>query len=421
MNRKTREAFLIFLAHFVVLAVGYFVLPASVTEHRVNDYENRFEPVARSLLAGKGYCQYEGVTMTHYPPGNAFFLVAVFWLAQQTGLPEQPLLILIAVGLQAISGALLFRLAREFWAALSCVLVSFVTLAYFPNTLLTFWGSSEAIYSPFLILSLLLFWRGMQNESRWRFFLVGLLFGIGMLIRPFVTYLPVFFVALMISNYSPFKFSKRMVLAGCMLAGVALAILPWQIWTYQQTKQFYLVSSIGPDNVVIGIAYALPRPVQLDIEVPPGVRSLMHSIIDYRSQGKIESFSGLFSWLRNEALTHPGDFANLLARKVTRVWFATDSHRHEMTLFYLQLPLLSIGLMGVFLCLRSTGDLRRFAMLCIVVIAFYWLMATAGASILRYMAPVMPLVLLMSTPVLERALGRMGILKREEAKLGSHS
>jgi len=406
MSHKSVQFAIVFAAHLAVLTTVGFVLPSRVLEMRSNDYKSRSEPIARNLLEGKGLREANGNLCTRYPPGHPLYLYTAFWIAKQTGLPEQGVLIAISLGLKALSGALLFLLLVEFWSVRLSAFMSFAWLLYLPSIYSTILSGNDVIYTPLFVFNIWVFWRGVKNDNGWLFFLAGVLLGLGMLIWPFVIGLPLFVVTLCMTPLLSMGRKRRVAVSCLIVAGVVLTILPWQVWTYQQTRRFYLISSVGVHGVLDGLTYGVPHPDRLDLKLRPGELRLMTTAYDAWQSGEIASFGELTRWGREEAASQPLDFMTIICRKVLRAWYATDSHRYETQLLIMQAPYLIICVCGPWMCLRRDGDVRRIAMICLVVIAFYWAMAVAGLSILRYMVPVMPLLLLLSTPVVESFVER---------------
>jgi len=90
----------------------------------------------------------------------------------------------------------------------------------------------------------------------------------------------------------------------------------------------------------------------------------------------------------------PGAVLELLLAKAARSWLANESHRLERRtaiIQFLYLPFLLLGVRTVW----KYGDTRQknFALLAIVITAYFWFMTTVAAeAILRYMVPVICLL-----------------------------
>lgn len=406
MSDPLRHAVAVFLVHLTVLVVVWALLPTRFKEMRSNDYKNRSSPVARNFLTGNGFREANGDLMTRYPPGHPIYLYSVFWICEKTGLPEQTTLAIVSLGLQALTGAMLFWLVAEIWSVPVGWVVSLLWLTYLPPFYLSVLGNNEIPYTPIFILSIVAFWGAFKTNRLRGYFAAGVLLGLGMLIRPFAIVLPAFLVALCMTPFLAVRPNRRLLAIVAIIAGNIVAILPWQIWTYGVTSRFYLISSVGVHGVMDGLTFAVPRPRRIDLQIPPNELKLMTSAFERWQDNRIASFGSLSEWIRDEALHDPLAFASIMARKAARTWYGTDSHKFETVLFWMQLPYLVLCAIGSYRCLRNGGDQRRIAVLCLVVIAYYWLMTIAGLSILRYMVPVMPLLLLLSSPVVERLVTR---------------
>jgi hypothetical protein len=146
--------------------------------------------------------------------------------------------------------------------------------------------------------------------------------------------------------------------------------------------------------------------------MPPGVLKLQQSAFDNWQNKNIADFGGLLAWVRTDAAKQPWDMLSIIGRKAVRTWYATDSHRHDFKLLFLQVPYLILFGLGAIACIRAGGNAQRMAILVLVIVLFYWAMTVAGLSIMRYIVPVMPLMLLLTAPIIESCLDRCGWLPR---------
>jgi hypothetical protein len=93
-----------------------------------------------------------------------------------------------------------------------------------------------------------------------------------------------------------------------------------------------------------------------------------------------------------ELRTDPVAMAKLLAIKVMRSWYGTDSGRYELEIMLLQVPYLVLVLWGTLGSLRSDPVRRNFAVCIWVVVLYLWGMTVVVYSMLRYMMPAMGLL-----------------------------
>jgi hypothetical protein len=148
------------------------------------------------------------------------------------------------------------------------------------------------------------------------------------------------------------------------------------------------------------------------MDMPDGVLRLQESAFEKWQDKSIHSFGTFLAWVRKDAASQPFAFVSTLWRKSLRTWYATDSHRWESKLLLMQIPYLAICFAGGVICFRKGGDAKRITILIAVIVLFYWAMTIAGLSIMRYIVPVMPLMLLLTAPIIESCLDLCGWLPR---------
>ena len=407
LQQQTRHFLFVFLIHYLVLLAIWAMLPTSVRTSRSNDFRHRNRPLVLNFLNGSGFRESNGEVMTRFPPGHPIFLITVFAVAERAGISEETAIGLTTLGCQALSGALIFLLAAQVWPRRASFAVSLFVLTYVPAFHLSIKANNEVSYTPVFLLTILIFWHALKTERVYLFFVTGLLIGAGMLIRPFMIALPIVVAGLTLSSLLKSTFSKKMLFVSVLLFGNLLAIVPWQIWTYKHTSKFYLISSVGIYGIMDGMTYGLPKPERVTLDIPPGVLKLQQSAFDNFQNDNIHGVGSFVSWGFQYAARQPLDMASMLSRKALRTWYATDSHRWEGRLLFLQMPYIATFCAGLFVCLRRDGDVRRMAILALVLVLFYWAMTMAGLSIMRYIVPVMPIMLLMAAPICEAVLQRL--------------
>jgi hypothetical protein len=195
---------------------------------------------------------------------------------------------------------------------------------------------------------------------------------------------------------------RRFAAAAALLLPTLAVILPWQIHTYHRLGRFQLLSTGGLPSIIDGLTYARPAEDRAALKVAPDVANLMSDLQSEYASGRISTTSQLAGWMFRQLAERPGAVLKLAAAKVVRCWYATDSHRHERALMLLQIPY-GLALLGAFIAARRRGpDARKFATLVLALACYYWLMSAMVLSIVRYMVPVVALLMAM-TPALLRA------------------
>jgi 4-amino-4-deoxy-L-arabinose transferase-like glycosyltransferase len=391
----------IFLAALLVAGVFWVILPAGVRDTRSIDYQQAYEPVARSIAAGHGIRHEDGQVATYYPPGYSLLLAGVMKMAQALHVPYGGLVQIMALIAHALTVLILFHLAADVWgrrwALLPAVLWTTYPLALWFVPLL----NSEVAFAPFFYGALLVFWRQMRGAklSRWQCLLAGMGMGMAMLIRPIAIAGAILLAALLGWRRREIPWRQRQTAMAALLLGNLIVIAPWQIWVYRQTGQIIALSSGGKASMIDGLTFALPDDQRPGVTVPEDVRQLMLDCQGAAVGGQLKSIGQVFAWVGHQARHRPAAMAKLAALKAARAFYATDSHRHEREILILQAPYLLTGLLGALLARRRSGAAAQLANISMLFVIYFWAMTVLVLSIVRYTVPGMPLLMLLTPAV----------------------
>jgi len=110
---------------------------------------------------------------------------------------------------------------------------------------------------------------------------------------------------------------------------------------------------------------------------------------------RIESPMNLLSVMIDKLQNEPSSVLKLYLLKASRAWYATDSSRFEITVMMIQSVYLVLIIWGTLSAWRSGGNARELAIIVIAVIVYFWMIATAVLSILRYMIPAIGLSMIL--------------------------
>jgi len=399
-----------------VLAAGAFaavsvltfwvVLPSEYRIPESSDYESFYEPVARSILEGRGPVLSDGALATRYPPGYSAILAGALGFAQITGMSEacclQGLIILCFAG----AAMLLFMIARDVWGSEIGFLVP-VTISTYPFALwLTREPLSEMTFFLALAAVLWLFWNAVQNQgdSRWMFFASGLAAGAAMLIRPAGIGLPLVLAFLAAGCVRVGTTKSRVVTAGMIVAGAFLAILPWEIHVYSETGRVIPLSTGGPSSVLDGVTFAVREKYYHEKNpVPDAIEDLMTAVNRQYPPGGGKRDVG--ETILREALRNPLGMVGLAGWKTARCWYGTDSQRHDRLAAVLQVPYLVLLTLSFATAFRMGGRARLLAVIALTVLCYFWVVTIAVLSIVRYMVPaVIVAFLVVPAPFVRRSL-----------------
>ncbi len=144
------------------------------------------------------------------------------------------------------------------------------------------------------------------------------------------------------------------------------------------------------DGLTIGVE---PWLTGREIGVPDDVRALMQDMLTRHLE--LQTPTDIRDFLASAAADQPVTVAKLVALKAARSWFGTDSQRHERAILIFQIPLLALIGVGTVHAYRRGGQAQWYAQTAWLVTLYFWAMTIVALSVLRYMVPVICLLLVL--------------------------
>jgi 4-amino-4-deoxy-L-arabinose transferase-like glycosyltransferase len=390
-----RRRFLLLCLSAVVALVAHLLflllLPQPWRRNQSSDYNGYYEPLAQSLIAGNGFYLHSKPALT-YPPGIPMLYASAFWAARQVDLSEAKTLRIVEGFLVAFSAVLVCVLAMRFFRWRVALLASGLWSTYPFHLWLTKQPDPTSLFSVLLLSSVLLFFAWSSGSCRTQIgvrygVLLGLILGITALIKPFSIGLPLAFVAL--ASVSPIRGPRRsrIVFSACLLITYAATISPWEIWAWHVGGHWIPLCTNGPNALIDGLTFGTERGLP-QISLPEGARALVDDAAAHYPQ--LKSTSSIAHFVLTKVRETPTAVLELLLVKAARSWFGNESHTLERWIAIIQLLYLPFLLLGT-RTVWKYGDApqKNFALLAIVITAYFWIMTTVTAeAILRYMVPV---------------------------------
>ena len=390
-RRALPTSLLLFALTIAVTLAAWWAMPATMRMSESTDYVIGYRVTAHALLEGRGLVGQDGTPATHFPPGYPLILVPLFRLAAATGLAESNVVRACALFSAGLASFLLHRAALRLWRPVPAALVALAWVTYLPGIWMTHLLGSEPHFMAAFFGALVLTLRGLRATARGgpSLFMAGLAFGgasllrtQGMVVGPLVAVA----IAWWIRGVS---MRTRAGLAGALLAGNLLMVLPWEVYAWTQVHRVIPLSTNGPGSIVNGLTFALPAPGNEPRTLSAPMADLMQAIASRKSE--VAAPGGGLGVVIEEMVERPSTAAVLVAWKAARSWYATDSMRHEGPMFLLQGLYLSLFAASGVLAWRAGGARRRAALAIGLLILQFWVMTTIVLSIARYMIPAMAL------------------------------
>lgn len=387
------------LAFAFPLALNLVLTAALPTgESEGTDFGDFYEPVARSLLAGRGYPVTDATSLS-YPPGFPLVLAGVYQIANGVGIPERQALSVMMALCMGTGGLLIFLMGRELWDDRWALGGALAWSTYPLNVWLGRQPNSEVIFLlPYYGAVYLILREVVSGEYRYgRCFLSGLLTGAAMLVRPIAIGLG---LALAITVWVAGRRVRGIAISGMvLLAGASLAVLPWEAFVYARTDRVVVLSTNGPASIADGLTYAVYGHYRVGQHpIPPDDVLLLMGQLEARIRshpGSLSSLAGMARLLGPVLVANPEATAKLLLLKGARAWYATDSGHREIAILAIQLAYIPLLAWSSLVCGRSAGRKRLCLGVLLGQLLYFWAMTVMGLSIVRYLTPAIGLMFLL--------------------------
>jgi len=389
--------FIFFISIFCSLIFLFFFKNVGPLEHGVpgGDYFSWYEPIANNILQGKGITL-DGRVYPHLSPGFPIFLSGIFVLSHFTGIEKLDLIVVFNVILVALACCFLFFIAKEVFNKKIALISSFLWMSYPFNLWFIKNPNTEVPFIPLLYAGILFYILALKRKDLKSAFLAGITLGLASLVRPIGIFLPFFLSSLLIILlFLKVEFKKKTVfLAIILLTGSLLAISPWVIYSYSKTGGFISFSTMAPEGVAYGTT-VLVAPMEDESDravLPEDVRNLIERLKTENPQ----NLSGLSQFIAKELINEPTALLKLIGLKLARSWYATSQQWWEGKILAVQIFYLFSGLLGLLYVIKAGQEKKRDIIFLLSVIFYFWTMAFLNVSIMRYMVPVMGIVIIFS-------------------------
>ena len=263
--------------------------------------------------------------------------------------------------------------------------------------------NSEVPFILVFLLALGLFLLGVSG-ARWSSFVFsGLLLGVAALIRPIALFVP-FVLAVVFLFYRSQPLLRRLLCGALIVTGFFVAILPWELELKTHLGNFAPLSTGGPPTIATGLTF--PTKFFLHqrgrARVPERVTALAENI--EQQQASLQTTSGIAGVMISELHRDPRAVFELGALKIARSWYGDDSMLHEDAIGLIQLLYVVLALPGIWLAWRNFPSQRYQMSVLLILVLYFWGMTIVALSILRYMIPVMTLVVMFGAVSLDAVL-----------------
>lgn len=405
--RREHPFFAMGILALIALAAGlmaHSLAPASVRADNA-DYSSFYRPVADSILAGKG-STINSHPATRYPIGFPLLVAAALGTARVFSFSDSYAETALPILSLAVSAVILFATAELLYGTAWALLSYFLWICCPWVLYLSVKPLSDLPFCCFLFATTYFLFRFFKvgELTAAASLATGLLIGASMLVRPIGMFIgPISVVLLLILTQGP-RFRARATIAGLLLIGTAIPIVPWELWLYHAQHDFVLLSTGSTPSIRDGLAFASSganasgknqqfKKYRHEIAVPAGARQI--SADARNNYGSLTSVGAIIHFVSKETHQNAVGVIELYLAKAARSWYGSDSQAEDARVLGVQilfLAIISVGVSGTW----RTGGYRRFCtILCLALVVYFWTMTTLVLSILRYMVPAMGLLFLL--------------------------
>jgi 4-amino-4-deoxy-L-arabinose transferase-like glycosyltransferase len=367
-----------------------------------------YRSIARNLIAGRGYVR--GDAAQPYlasPPLYPLFLAGLYAAFGEGLVVAQ----LAQAALGAVACALTFILGRSLFGHRVGVTAGMLWSVY-P---LAIWCDadtfSESLFVPLVVVAALLFARAATGRMPLDWIWWGIALGLAVLCRASALTLgPVMAVGVLLAQRRQWP---RAAIGVALAAGAALLVFaPWGVRNYIVTGgQTLMPASTGGWVLYAGPHVAYDRGLRsrgrYEREIEVRVRlSAQHPEILRLSEAEQSR------WLAREAVKEarhsPAWFALTVCIRAAQFWYSGREGTRTLLSLVCQVPLLTVGAMGLWLAVRRRAAAERALMLgAVLTICHFWTLHSLTFATVRYCLPAMPFVVVFASLALTAIPGRM--------------
>jgi len=361
-----------------------------------SDYLSYYRRVAESISQGKGIPIKEYFA-TAYPIGYPLILSGLFSISNLLNIDRLELIIVFNVFATAFAACFLFLFVESIFKKKIALMASFLWLTYPFNLWLIKNPNTEVPFILIFYLALWLYVLAIKKHSSKLFLVVGILIGFMSLIRPTSIFLPIPLIFLIFFLIKNCPFRKKLLFSLILLISYIVIILPWIIYIYLNIGKIVLLST------VVGHYWVASASITFIVDVPKMrgeavllPNDVINLINDFKGEN-IRSSLNIASFFLEELISRPITVFKLMIIKMARSWYATSEMWWEKEILSIQLLYLISAISGIILWLERKKEMLIHLIFPLVIVFYFWVITTTVLSILRYMIPVMGIVMIFSS------------------------
>ena len=330
------------------------------------------------LMDGKGFS--DPSFQVFNPPGYPVFIAICLSLFGG----DQVSVIIVQAVMDSLTIVMVYFVMKGIFDIETALLSAGILSLYPFSVYLTMSIASEPLFTFFLSGFVLSSVYAVRSTKPWYYCVSGILLGLTTLTRGTTQFVPLMFPVMLILLGKRGRESFFCCTALCLT--FVLVILPWTVRNYVVLDEFIPVATGGGIVVLMGSSENFltidGKPEMYQTHIPPAGSKQSQNDKFYARAGLKRHMVHL--------QTDPLGFVGFMAKKLARLWYATESGRNHNLILLSQLPIYVFAVIGVIFA-RMKGKTSAWIPLCMVAyfVALHWL----SLPLFRYMIPIMPYVI----------------------------
>ncbi|MCX5695002.1 MAG: glycosyltransferase family 39 protein [Candidatus Omnitrophica bacterium] len=386
----------------LLLRIGYVI---TLDQHTITYWDDQGWEIAKNMVEGNGYkMSWIADVYSARPPVFPLFLFGIFSIFGQSLLIVR---IFLAICNSLICVAVYF-LAKEMFDRKVALLAMAIT-AVFPSVV--YWSGyiSQETLTTLFFTTVLIFIFKIKQKPLFYSLLSGLALGMLVMTRSLAYgILPIIFIWL----YVNIKSKKKAFISVCLISlMVMLLITPWVARNFIRHHGLLITSTEG------GLTFYLANNPEVLIKGGGDTYMPDNFTKGTESMPEIEKDRYFLKKGIEFVKTYPRMYIRLVLERFIRFWRfyphitgAIDSHKpiHLIIMFFTDTPLILLGFFGLIAYFR---DDKERAVLLALLFLYFTIIAMLIYSCIRYRAPLLPLLIILSSFFIVSKLKKLRILR----------
>lgn len=368
------------------------------------DYFVRYEPMAENILQGKGIT-IDGGVYPEYAPGFPVFLAGVFLISKIIGIARLDLVVVLNVILTAFSSCFLFLIAKEIFSKKIALISAFLWMTYPFNLWFIKNPNTETLFIPLFYLGIFFYILAVKRKKMTPIFWGGVFLSLATLVRLTTLFLPLLFLIMIFLFLRKESKKTQILMTLVLLAGLFIAIFPWAMYSFLHTGSFVPVSTMGSRGAAVSFKLLLESEKQgYGISLSDDMRLILEKI---KTAGEAVPEQNVYPILIKEFTNNPFAFIKIIILIAARSWYATTKMWWEDKILLVQGIYLISAFSGMLYWIKSRKSEILNLIFLLGIIVYFWGMNALSASILRYMVPVMGLIMIFLAVVVNAIIEKL--------------